>query len=340
MVERKRPSKPLGGDYFPTQGSISFIPSGCSLLDCVLGGGWPLGRVSNIVGDRSSGKTLCAIEACANFARTYDGPIFYREAEAAFDVEYAKGIGLPSSRVDFGPEGIDTIWDTVEDVFEDLDARLEKLSNLKKPKPALYIIDSLDGLSSRAELESNVGEGFRLEKQKILGELFRRLIRRVKASSVHVMFISQVRDKIGVVFGEKQTRTGGKALDFYASQIIWLAHLKTLVNTSGGVKRATGIRVLVKCKKNKIGLPFRTCEFPIRFGFGIDDAAAAVDWLKEHKLLQSLGLKSEGIEAFLDDCDTLEGDDYKQRCNDIRAAVLSSWAEVEDRFRPSKAKYR
>src|ERR1035437_10433181 len=110
-------------DYFPvlTPG-VECIPTGCVVLDCVLGGGWARRRIVNVVGDKSVGKSLCAIEACANFAQLEQkGKIFYREAEAAFEEPYAEGLGLPLKRVDFGPEGIDTVWDTVEDIFEDLD---------------------------------------------------------------------------------------------------------------------------------------------------------------------------------------------------------------------------
>ena len=107
--------KKQGGDYFPSlTAGVEYIPTGCSLLDCVLGGGWARRRISNIVGDKSVGKSLLAIEACANFAQLEPkGKIFYREAEAAFDEPYAEGLGLPLKRVDFGPEGIDTVWDTV-----------------------------------------------------------------------------------------------------------------------------------------------------------------------------------------------------------------------------------
>src|SRR5678815_1927156 len=182
MVERRtRTTDPSrrnpGGDYFPERRKkIKFVQSGCSVLDCVVGYGWPLGRVVNIVGDRSTGKTLLAIEACANFARDYPkGKIWYREAEAAFDVDYAESVGLPAKRVDFGPEGIDTQWDTIEDIFEDLD------EVLKTNTEGLYVIDSLDALSSRAELKRKLEDGtFGLDKQKILAGLFRKYIRRVK----------------------------------------------------------------------------------------------------------------------------------------------------------------
>lgn len=342
-MERKRlrgNSERQGGDYFPTlTEGVSCIPTGCLLLDCVLGGGWARGRVANIVGDKSVGKSLLAIEACANFAAIEPkGKIFYREAEAAFDEPYAAGLGLPVKRVDFGPEGLGTVWDTVEDIFEDLDGKLEECKKLGVP--GLYIIDSLDALSSRVELERKPGEAtFGLEKQKLLGKLFRQLTRRIKSADVCVLIISQVRDKIGVVFGEKHTRSGGKALDFYASQILWLSHLQKLTRTVGGIKRATGVRIKAQCKKNKVSLPFRECEFSIRFNFGIEDEVAAVAWLQEVKALDKLGIKEKEVDTYITNLEQLEPTARLEFQRKLQGVVFSTWKEIEQRFAPMRKKY-
>src|SRR5215469_8559513 len=114
------------GIYFGPK-NLKFVNTGCTLLNLVIsalgsGGGWPLGRVVNIVGDKSTGKTLLAEEAMANFLLAYPkGKVYYRESEAAFDTAYAKALGLNTDKVDFGPDGEDSIWSTIEDVFEDLD---------------------------------------------------------------------------------------------------------------------------------------------------------------------------------------------------------------------------
>src|SRR3990172_1731587 len=153
LLLKRRPAN-TGGLYFSsTKTNIDFISSGCAVLDCVLGGGWPLGRVVNIVGDKSTGKTLLAIEAAANCAATFTkGRIWYREAEAAFDRNYAAALGMPLARVSFG----DARLRTVEDLFEDLAGAIKSLG-VKGP-PGLYIVDSLDALSDRAELDRDMGE--------------------------------------------------------------------------------------------------------------------------------------------------------------------------------------
>lgn len=316
------------GLYFAEKPVRDCIPTGCTLLDLVLGGGWAMGRVVNIVGDKAVGKTLLAIEACANFKRKYPkGRIFYREAESAFDPAYAETVGLPPQVVDFGPEGIDTPWDTIEAIFEDLEARLDEC--IKSKKPGLYILDSLDAVSSKAELERDVGEGsFALEKQKLLGRLFRQLIRKIGSANFCLIIVSQIRDKIGVVFGDKHTRSGGKALDFYASQILWLHNMGIEYATKGGVKRAVGVRIKAKCKKNKVGTPFRECEFAIEFGYGVDDVAASIDWLEEVKGLGDLEAKV--LTKYHDNPELMEK---------LRETVTTRWAEVESRFSPTRKKY-
>lgn len=328
-----------GGLYFPPPKGVICIPSGCTLLDCVLGGGYALGRVVNIVGDKAVGKTLLAIEACANFARKYPkGKIFYREAEAAFDVDYAANLGLPEERVDFGKEGIETQWQTVEDIFEDLEVQLTKLE--KSGGAGLYIIDSLDALSSRAELLRKVDQGsYGQEKPKLLSRLFRQYSRRIKATNLCIIVISQIRDKIGITFGEKYSRTGGHALDFYASQIVWLSHIKTLTREIRGVKRATGVQIKAKCKKNKVGLPFRECYFEITFGYGIQDAEASVDWLEEVKALDRLGMKASEVDAFLARMTKLTGEELLASRRLLSEAVIAAWQEVEGRFAPKQRKY-
>jgi RecA/RadA recombinase len=376
MVARKK-AKRSGGDYFPPE-RRSFIPTGCTLLDCVLGGGWVLGRVSNIVGDKSTGKTLLAIEACANFARTYpDGKIYYREAESAFDEGYARRLGLPADRVDFGPQGTDTAWRTIEKIFSDLreicDAhaiddgeggakrkkkgkvtpddeeeedttakkkKREKKVNPLAGKPALYIIDSLDAVSSEAALSRDVGEGsYNLEKQKILAQLFEQLVSEFKAAKMCILIVSQTRDKIGYVVGDKHRRNGGKSLDFYSSHILWLAHIKTLTRTMGGEKRATGIRVLAHAKKNKVSVPFGKCEFPIRFGYGIDDVEASLNWLASVKMTKRLGIKPDEINDYMDDMEELPAPEFAKRAQQIRETTIQAWAEIEERFAPTRSKY-
>jgi recombination protein RecA len=262
---------------------LKFIYSGSTLLDLVLGGGWSLGSVVNIVGDRSSGKTLLAIEATANYAMhipkvKLSNAIRYSEAEFAFDEGYANTLGFPL--------GVHTIPEeqaprTVEEFHNDLKSFL---STCDKKLPNLYVQDSLDALSDEAELKRDIDKGsYGAEKAKFLSKLFRLLAGDVQMSNCTLFVISQIRDKIGVMFGEKHTRSGGRALEFYASQIVWLTELGKITRTVKGVKRVTGVQVRARAKKNKVGIPFRECEFNILFGWGVDDETSMLEWLLDTK---------------------------------------------------------
>jgi recombination protein RecA len=332
IVEPKKPD-----NYFK-KSNLEFISTGCVTFDCVLGGGWPLGRISNLVGDKSTGKTLCAIEAAANFTRKFpDGHIWYREAEAAFDKEYAEGLGLPVDKVDFGKEGLGTPWETIEEIYDDLKAAIGQGKD--SGQPGLYVIDSLDALSSTAELGREMNEGsYGMEKQKQLGQMFRRLTQGMSRSRIHFLIISQVRENIGAMFGNKYRRSGGKALDFYASQVVYLSHLKTLNKTVGGIKRAVGVQTKVKCTKNKIGLPFRECEFSIRFGYGIDELAAAIEWLESAGKAKEI-LQGSKASAFVADSDKLDDVDYRALLRDVRKTVRREWRAVDEKFAPTRRKY-
>lgn len=324
-----------GGSYFASpKTGVEFIPSGCQLLDHALGGGWAESRIANIVGDKSTGKTLLAIEAAANFGFKYPkGKIRYREAEAAFDEEYAAALGMPVERVDFGGA-----FDTVEDLFEDVQKVIAKAR-----QPELYIVDSLDALSDRAEMERAMDEGtYGANKPKQLSQMFRRTVRALSRSSVTMIVVSQVRSKIGVSFGRGTTRSGGRALDFYASQVLYLTSGEVDYRSIGGVKRAVGLSVRGRLDKNKVGLPFREAAFQILFGYGIDDRGASLDWLKSVKRLEEVGLSSK---ISIDDLKVIKRRLVAGKPVDrldleaLPEVVRTAWYDIEKRFLPESTKY-
>lgn len=310
-VKLRQPSNGGGGSYFTNPKThIPLFSTGCKTLDLALGGGWAESRIANVVGDKSTGKTLLCIEGATNFAIKYPrGKIRYRECEAAFDPQYAAALGMPVDRVDFGDP-----LDTVEDLFEDMQKVITKAS-----QPELYIVDSLDALSDRAELERDMDKGtFGAQKAKNLSQLFRRLVRELSRKKVTVLIVSQVRSKIGISFGRDTTRSGGRALDFYASQVLFLAKLSTLVKTVQGQKRPSGIRLRAKVDKLKVGgFPFREAEFNIKFGYGIDDEEACETYLRKAKV-------KFGEDASM---------------GKLHRMVEQHWMEIETSLLPKKKKY-
>lgn len=322
-------------NYFASNKGLEFFSTGCQLLDCALGGGYAQGRIINIVGDKSTGKTLLAIEACANFAiRNPKGLIRYKEAEAAFDKGYAEVLGMPLKRVEFEEE-----FDTVEELQRDLKGFAERCH--AKRQPGLYIVDSLDALTDKAEQERDIEKGtYGASKAKLMSEMFRREKRNLQKSKVTLLIISQVRDKINALFGRKWTRSGGRAMDFYASQVMYLAEIRKLNKTVRGIKRPHGVVIRCKITKNKVGIPFREIDFSLLFGYGIDDVLCSLDWLKTVKALTKVGLK-QGCRV-AQEAKRIKGMPPKrrrQRIEKISEVVRAEWINIEEEFLPKEKKY-
>ena len=299
--------------------------------NCTLGGGWPISRIANIIGDESTGKTLMAIEACANFAEMFPkGNIYYRESESAFDEPYAEALGMPVDRVKF-IEPDDFV--TVEDFYADLVKAVRDCQ--KRDTYGLYIVDSLDALSDNAEQKADFdAASYNTNKAKQIGKLLRMCKAEVSKARMCLIIISQTRDRIteGFMarFAKKKTRSGGKALDFYASQCLWLSHLNTLNATRAKVKRPVGIRIRAKCEKNKISLPYRTCEFTIRFGQGIDSLASSLDWLEEVERWKDVIDVTR--KTYMQRVDEMSDKEYWQEALRVDQAVTGLWEETEQLF--------
>jgi recombination protein RecA len=316
MVTRRRregaPAPSTGGLYFATPKPGQFIHSGSTLLDLALGGGWARQRVANIIGDKSTGKTLLMIEAAANFARTVPtGKIRYREFEAAFDKDYAAAMGMPIERIDFGdPE---RPAETVEDLAEELEYRIEHSNT-----PELFIVDSLDAVRTRAEMKRGFDEAsFSTEKAKAMSKLFRCYMTGMARSDITLLVVSQIRDKVGVMFGRKWTRNGGHAMDFYASQIVVLKQTGQTERTIDGITRTTAIKIKAAVDKNKISLAYRDAEFPILFGYGVDDDKSLRDWLTAVKTAAPKQATREQLQQL----------------------AAKHWYMIEEKFLPKERKY-
>lgn len=313
-----------------------FISSGSFLLDLVLGGGWARRRVCNVVGDKSAGKTLLAIEACANFAKRFDPEgIRYAEAEAAFDEGYAHKIGLPEG-VQFTGE-TDRV-ETVEDLHNDL---VRFLKDKTGNSPSMYILDSLDALSDQAEMDREIGgASYGTGKAKALSELFRRLIGDLRDKDCLLFVISQIRDNIGVTFGETKKRSGGRALDFYSSQVIWLADIGKIKRTVAGVERIVGCNVKVNCKKNKVGTPYRQVDLTVLFSYGVDDEVSMIDWLHKNKAIDKLNMTDKEAKKVLADArKNRDGESIRVLRDALRAAVYEHWMYIENELEPPMGKY-
>ncbi len=199
----------------------------------------------------------------------------------------------------------------------------------------MYVLDSLDALSDESEMGSEIGKGtYGTQKAKSLSILFRKLKAKISQAATLLLIVSQVRDNIGVTFGEKHKRSGGRALDFYASQIFWTSHLKILKRTIKKVERPYGVLIRAKVKKNKIGLVGREAEFEFHFGYGVEDVLASANWL--HEVGQ---IDSDDLKKVVDGLDKWDETIYREVQAQLSADVKEKWHEIETTFLPTRRKY-
>lgn len=326
---------------FSNPGEV-FFGSGSTLLDLALGGGWALRRIFNLVGDKSTGKTLVAIESFANFKIVFpDCRMRYAEAEAALDEKFASQLGFPDE-----VERPEDMLHTVEEFRDDLAKFLNPEKKSSRDKPGLYILDSLDALSDEAEqerfkarMEGKKEKGsMGAQKAKEMSELFRLLTGDIKKSNCALGVISQLRDNVGATYGEPSSRSGGRAMDFYASQIVWLYQTGKLTKSVKNDTRAIGVETLAKVKKCKVGLPFREVDFNIIFGYGIDDEISMLTWLKERG-----EYKKETFEEMKDQLEkaraardfALLGSMHES----LKQDTVRVWEEMERKLAPKIQKY-
>ena len=314
------------------------IPSGCSLLNIALAenvdAAYPVGEMVNIVGDKSAGKTLLALTACAEVAHNekfdhYD--IRYRDKEGRTDQFPLKAMFGERfiERVEFKPPPI-----TVEEFSAEVRAF---------KKPTVYVIDSLDSLTSEGEIAHakkadaarKAGKpapgSYGQEKAKAMSAMFRLCCNHLKETGSVLIVLSQVRENINAgIFDPKFRRNGGKALDFYAYHIFWLAVCKTLKRTlkykDKDVTRVVGQRVRANITKNGVTGKRRTVEFDTLYQYGVDDIGAMFDFCIDHGAIELTNRKKQ-LAAF-------EAGD--KQIEWLKRATLETWNDIEARFAPMR----
>lgn len=252
---------------------IESIPTGSIALDVALGiGGLPKGRIVEIYGPESSGKTTLALHAIAN-AQAAGGTAAFVDAEHALDPEYAKKLGVD----------IDSLLvsqpDTGEQALEITDMLIRSGSI------DVIVIDSVAALVPRAEIEGEMGDSHVGLQARLMSQALRKLTGALNSTKTTAIFINQLREKIGVFFGSPETTSGGKALKFYASVRLDIRRIETLKDGTDSV----GNRARVKVVKNKLAAPFKQAEFDIMFGEGISKEGSLIDFGVEHDIVKKSG---------------------------------------------------
>jgi len=260
----------LGAKEF---GTVSSISTGSIGVDAALGiGGVPRGRVIEIFGPESSGKTTLSLHIIAE-AQMLGGLAAFIDAEHALDAEYAKKLGVD----------IDNLLVSQPDSGEQALEIAEML--VRSGAIDVIVIDSVAALVPRAELEGEMGDSHVGLQARLMSQALRKLTAIVAKSKTSLIFINQIREKIGVMFGSPETTTGGRALKFYSS-------VRLDIRRTNQIKEGdevVGSRVKVKVVKNKVAAPFRQAEFDVGYGQGISKTGELIDYGIEHKLVEKSG---------------------------------------------------
>jgi recombination protein RecA len=283
-----------------TKVHVDVIPSGSVSLDAALGvGGLPRGRIVEIYGPESSGKTTLALHIIAEAQKT-GGLAAFVDAEHALDPTYSKNLGVDTvnllvSQPDSGEQALEIVETLVRSGALDV-----------------IVIDSVAALVPRAEIEGEMGDSHMGLQARLMSQALRKLTGTVSKSNTCVVFINQVREKIGVMFGNPETTTGGRALKFYTSIRIDIRRIATIKEGQDII----GNRTKVKVVKNKLAPPFREAEFDIMYSKGISKTGDILDVAVNHNIIQKsgtwfsygdnrLGQGRENIKRYLDENEKL-----------------------------------
>ncbi len=292
-----------------------WVSTGSTLLDLAISnkphGGFAAGRIAEINGLEGSGKSLIGAHALASTQKK-GGLAVYIDTESAVSAEFLQAIGIDTDSMLY------VHLETVEDIFDTIETIVTKIRESSKDKLVTILVDSLAAASTKVEMDADFDkDGWATSKAIVLSKAMRKITQLIARQKVCLIFTNQLRQKLGVMFGDPWTTSGGKALPFHASTRIRLKNMGQIKDTK---KDTIGIKIRAQVIKNRLGPPLRSAEFPLFFDKGIDDFASWLNVMKDHKLVKQAGawytfvdqhdkehkFQSKDFGALLSDVDTQE----------------------------------
>jgi len=272
-----------GSDTTPTD-IKEFISTGSTMLDLAIAnkpnGGIAVGRITEINGLESSGKSLIGAHILAETQKK-GGVAVYIDTENAVSEEFLKVLGIDTSQLLY------LQLQTVEEIFQAIEEIVLKVREAEKDRLVTILVDSLAAASTQVEIDADFEkDGWATSKAIIISKAMRKITQMIGRQRIALVFTNQLRAKLGVMFGDPWTTSGGKALPFHASTRIRLKNKGRITDTK---KNVLGMTILAQVVKNRLGPPLRHAEFPLYFESGIDDVGSWLEVMKKHKLVKSAG---------------------------------------------------
>ena len=313
--------------YFLEEGGnptdvTGWISTGSTMLDLAIAnrpnGGVAVGKITELNGLEGSGKSLIGSHLLAS-TQKQDGIAVYIDTESAVSQEYLRAIGIDTSKMVY------VHLETCEEIFDTIETIVTKIRESNKDKLVTILVDSLAAASTKVEMDADFDkDGWATAKAIIISKAMRKVTQMIARQKVALVFTNQLRQKLGVMFGDPWTTSGGKALPFHSSTRV---RFKNAGQIKDGNKTTIGIKIKGQVIKNRLGPPMRTVEFPLYFDTGIDDFGSWLTVMKEHKLL-----KSGGAWYTLQHCDLETGElikEYKFLSKDFENLMLEN-SELKD----------
>lgn len=312
-----------------------WLSTGCLVLDAIMGKGLPVGRVTEMFGDPSSGKSLIAAQV-ASLAQQSEVLVAYADTETAVSMDIMKMLGIKTDELIYASP------DTVEEVFTFFSDAVEAKKKVAEDAILLLIWDSIAATSAKMEMEAEYGKATMGKHAQLISQALRKFTRIISEERICCLFLNQVRQKIGVMFGDDTTTFGGNAVSFHASVRVRLDLSSKIKLATPHGNRIVGMNTIATVVKNKVAMPYKKAVLPIYFGNGVDDASATMGYIIDNDIAKKVGqrydlkLGNETITFSKANWAKLYDENYDKITDLVLNADIQTYGEPEESEEPEE----